>query len=476
MIDADACYAAMKARDPRFDGLFFVAVSTTGIYCRPVCTARTPGRDRCRFYRSSAQAEQAGYRACFRCRPELAPGHAPVDASARLVVEAVARIDAGFMNENRVDALAGQLGVTARHLRRTLVDALGVSPVELAQTRRLALAKQLLQDTSMPLADVAFASGFSSVRRFNAAFAERFSMPPSEVRRRAPSGDDETLRLDYRAPLAWDALLDFLRARAIPNVERVSEDAYERVVAIGDDVGRLRVTHDPKRAALRVHVSTALTKHLMFLVSRVRALFDLDARPAAIAERLGAHEVLAAAVAGRPGLRVPGAFDPFETLVRTVLGQQVTVRGATTLAGRLVARYGRRVDLDEGLAYASPTPERLARATHLARTVGLPKRRAETLRAVARAALAGALDTTDLDAFTESLSAIDGVGPWTTSYAAMRVLHHPDAFPAGDLVIAKALGAKNRKEAEARAEAWRPWRAYAAMYLWSTAATAGAKK
>lgn len=473
MLDADACYAALSARDPRFDGLFFVAVATTGIYCRPVCTARTPRKDRCRFYRLGAQAEQAGYRACFRCRPELAPGQATVDASARLVFQAVARIDAGFLNENRIDALAAQLGVTGRHLRRTMVDALGVSPVELAQTRRLALAKQLLQDTTMSLADVAFASGFSSVRRFNAAFAERFHMPPSQIRRRAPkSGDDETLRLDYRPPLAFDALLDFLRARAIPGVERVTEDAYKRVVAIQDRVGTLRVTHDPKRSALRVHVSTALLPHLMFIVSRVRALFDLDARPTAIAERLSQHPVLADAVAAQPGLRVPGSFDPFETLTRTVLGQQVSVRGATTLSGRLVDRYGTRVDLDEDLTHAFPAPARIARATGLARAVGLPKKRAATLRAIARAA--PSLDTTDVDTFTEALTAIDGVGPWTAAYAAMRVLHHPDAFPAGDLGIAKALGVTRSKDAVERSEAWRPWRAYAAMYLWSAKAAEGA--
>ncbi|MEQ8982992.1 MAG: AlkA N-terminal domain-containing protein, partial [Deltaproteobacteria bacterium] len=361
MFDADVCYRALAAKDRRFDGLFFVGVETTGIYCRPVCTARTPRRDRCTFYRSSALAEQAGFRACFVCRPELAPGSATIDATDRLVRNAVAHVDAGFLNDHGVDDLADRLGVTARHLRRATNEALGVTPVELAQTRRLALAKQLLQDTSMSLADVAFAAGFSSVRRFNASFAERFAMPPSEVRRRAPRGTDETLRLDFRPPLAWGALLDFLRVRAIPGVEQV-DDGYARVVAFGDDVGTVRVALDPKRAALRVAVSGALMPHLMPIVARVRSLFDLDARPDAIAERLGADTTLAAAVAAQPGLRIPGAFDPFETLVRTVLGQQVSVKGATTLAGRFVERYGERVG-DGPLSHRFPSPERIARAT-----------------------------------------------------------------------------------------------------------------
>lgn len=469
MFDADVCYRALAAKDRRFDGLFFVGVETTGIYCRPVCTARTPRRDRCSFYASSAQAEQAGFRACFVCRPELAPGASTVDATERLVRDAVAHVDAGFLNDHSVDELADRLGVTARHLRRATNEALGVTPVELAQTRRLALAKQLLQDTSMSLADVAFAAGFSSVRRFNASFAERFAMPPSEVRRRAPGGADETLRLDFRPPLAWASLLDFLRVRAIPGVERV-DDGYARVVAFGDDVGTIHVTRDPKRAALRVGVSGTLMPHLMRIVSRVRALFDLDARPDAIGERLGADHDLAAAVALQPGLRIPGAFDPFETLVRTVLGQQVSVKGATTLAGRFVERYGERIG--EGpLSHRFPPPERIARATGIARAVGLPKKRADTLRAVARAAVDGVFATTDVERFTEALLAIPGVGPWTASYAAMRVLHHPDAFPAADLGITKTLGVKTAREATDRAENWRPWRAYAAMYLWSTPAT-----
>ena len=471
-LDADTCYRALAARDPRFDGLFFVGVATTGIYCRPVCTARTPGPDRCSFFRSSAEAEKSGFRACFRCRPELAPGNAEVDAVQRIVELAVASIEEGYLDDHSVDELSESLGVGARHLRRAMVDAIGVTPVELAQTCRLALAKQLLQDTSISIADVAFASGFSSVRRFNAVFRKRFAMPPSKVRRGRSGTDRLRLRLDYRPPFDWPALLAFLEARAIPGVERVDGETYRRVVAYPErgGAGVVRVALD-RGNALLVEVDAELAPALTKIVARLRALFDLDARPDAIATHLREDPLLRPAVDAQPGLRVPGAFDPFETLVRTILGQQVSVRGATTLTGRLVERLGVPSEHEEGLTHVFPTARVVAAtsAEDIA-SIGLPKKRAQTIRAVALAFEARALTPrgVDLEAFEAQLVALPGVGPWTAGYAAMRVLHHPDAFPAGDLVLEKVTGS-SRAALSARAQAWRPWRAYAAMYLWSLA-------
>lgn len=478
--DERTCWGAVVTRDARFDGLFFVGVRTTGIYCRPVCAARTPRRERCSFFRLAAEAERAGFRACFRCRPELAPGCAPVDSVPRLVARALARIESGYLNDHSVDSLARELAVTPRHLRRAMDERLGIGPVELAQSRRIALAKQLLQDTSLGLADVAFASGFRSVRRFNALFLERFGRAPSEVRRRYAAPDTApgvSLRLDYRPPLDWRALLGFLGARAIPGVERVDGDEYSRVLRIGESTGTIRVRPDARRAALRADVSLPLTGSLMEVVARLRALFDLDARPDAVARDLSRDGALARLVARHPGLRVPGSADPFETIVRAVLGQQVSVRTATTLAGRIATRFGREVPAARsvGLTHRFPSARELgrARAEEVA-AIGLPLARARALLAIAGAfarrtaplVTAGA----SADELTRTLVSLPGVGPWTAQYAAMRVLHHPDAFPASDLGTRKALGRISAAAATARAERWRPWRSYAVMYLWTSLA------
>lgn len=471
----DASYAVICARDARFDGLLFVGVATTGVYCRPICPAKTPRKTRCTFYRSAAEAEQAGFRACFRCRPELAPGSASVDASERLGRLAVARIEAGFLNEQGIDALADNLGVSDRHLRRVLSRELGVTPVMLAQTRRLAVAKQLLHDTSLSLADIAFAAGFGSVRRFNAVFLDRFGRAPSTLRRakgeRAREGDEAadesaigqagaiTLRLDYRPPLDWERLIAFLAARALPGIEKVEAGIYHRVVfgPAGELAGHLSVAPDPKRAALRVTLDAELVPRLVDIVARTRRLFDLDAHPARVAEHFADDALLGPCVARLPGLRVPGAFEPFETAVRAILGQQVSVRAATTLAGRLVARFG------------APTPERMAAATidELC-AQGLTGARAATLQTLARAVLDGRVSFTTIDpeATIAALDDLPGIGPWTANYIAMRALAWPDAFPAEDLGVKKALGLTAKKSIEARAVAWRPWRAYAVMHLW----------
>jgi len=478
-LDSPTCYRAVAARDPRFDGRFFVAVRTTGIYCRPVCPARTPARSRCTFFGRAAEAEREGYRACLRCRPELAPGQGPVDAVPRLVASALARIEAGCLNEGSVDLLAAGLGVTSRHLRRALGSELGLSPVELAQSRRMALAKQLLQDTALPMAEVAFASGFRSLRRFNALFHGRFGRPPSALRRSGgePSGGGLVLRLDYRPPFDWEALLSFLAARATAGVEEVEGGVYRRTARLGARTGWLEVRPLPGRAALQARVSLSLAGALMPLAARLRALFDLDALPHLVSAHLAGDPRLRAAVRRRPGLRVPGAFDGFEAATRVVLGQQVSVAAATTVAGRLARALGEPCATPfPGLDRISPTPAAIAAAgeERIAR-MGMPGARARTLLALAGATADGSLrlERGAGPAELERLRSLPGVGEWTAQVIAMRALGDPDAFPAGDLAVRRALRAGLARQAEERSAAWRPWRAYAAVHLW-TAEAAGA--
>ncbi len=472
-MDADARYAALVTRDRRYDGVFFVGVSTTGIYCRPICPARTPGRTRCSFHETAAQAEAAGFRACFRCRPELAPGNAEIDAVDTLVATAAARITDGALNEGSVDDLAAELGVSARHLRRAMEARLGVSPIDLAQTRRLALAKQLLQDTGLSLTAVAFAAGFQSLRRFNAVFAEVMGSAPGALRRTHadPVGETLALRLDYRAPYDFDQILTFLAARAIPGVERVDRDSYRRVVHLDGKLGTIEVRRDDRRDALVLAISPSLTSVLMRLVARVRSMFDLDARPDVIDGVLGNDPVLAKLVAKRPGLRVPGAIDGFEAAVRALLGQQVSVAAATTLAGRFADRFGTPYDGGDGLTHRFPTAKEIVEVgvDRIAK-IGLPGARAAAVHgfAVAIEAKQIELEGRELEPFVTTAIALRGIGPWTAHYLAMRALHLPDAFPAADLGILKALDRVNPRDAEARAEAWRPFRSYAVMHLWTS--------
>ena len=366
-IDTETCYRALAARDARFDGLFFVGVTTTGIYCRPICSARTPGRDRCRFFASAAAAEHAGFRPCLRCRPELAPGHAPVDALGRTARLAAARIEAGALNDDgSLETLARELGLSSRQLRRAIRQEFGVSPVELAQTRRLLLAKQLLTETNLPMIEVALASGFASVRRFNALFRSHYSMTPSRIRRTAgvhSARDSLTLTLAYRPPLAWKPILQFLAGRATMGVESVLDDRYLRTVRMGETRGWVKVEPSARRNALSVEISTSLAAVLPTLLPRLRCLFDLDARPDVIAAHLSADPRLARAASQLPGLRVPGSVDGFEMAVRAILGQRISVPGATTLAGRLAAAFGEPIETPfPMLNRLSPRPERLAMA------------------------------------------------------------------------------------------------------------------
>ncbi len=479
-LDREACYRALVAKDTRFDGVFFVGVRTTGIYCRPVCRARTPGEARCVFFGHAAEAEREGFRACFRCRPERAPGSGSDASVSRTVAAAVARIEAGALNDGGLDELALSLGVTARHLRRCMQAELGVSPVEVAVSRRLALARELLHGTSLSITDVAFGSGWKSLRRFNDAFRAQHGVSPTVLRRRAVAAATSSgalrLELGYRPPYDWGSLLAFLSARAVRGVESVALGTYVRTVRIGGRRGWLALRPaQGGRHALSLEVSPALLHELMTVVQRVRRLADLDAQPDAIDPHLARDPRLAQLVKKRPGLRVPGAFEPFETAMAAVLGQQVTLRAGITLASRLVEALGEEVETPfEGVHRLWPTAERVARTREetLAK-LGMPGSRARTLIAVAKAIAGGHLDLerpASAASLAAKLCALPGVGPWTAEYILMRAASWPDAFPEGDVALAKALGGTARDGAAdaSVAEAWRPWRSYATLHLWTS--------
>lgn len=481
-MEADTLYRAVQSRDRRFEGRFVVAVTSTGIYCRPGCPARTPLRRNVTFYRHPAAAEAAGFRACARCRPDAAVWA----GTSATVKRALALIDAGWVdrgddargdgerdrerNGERIERLAERLGVGDRHLRRLFAEHVGTSPAAVAQTRRAHFARQLLDETDLPLGEVAFAAGFGSVRAFNAAMRRAFGRTPSELRARragAREGGALTLALPFRAPYAWAPLVGFLGARAIPGVEEVAADAYRRSTADG---GVVEVR--PGERQLRVSLRAPSAAGLRDAVERARRLFDLGADPAAIGELLARDRALAPAVRACPGLRVPGGWDGLELAVRAILGQQISVARATLLAGKLVARWGRPLPAPSGaLTHSFPAAATLAEAggDAIAAAVGMPRARGAAIAAVARAVADGALaldGALPLEALVERLIALPGVGPWTAQYLAMR-LGEPDAFPAGDLWLRRALDLSERALV-ARAEAWRPFRAYAAMHLWTS--------
>jgi len=474
-LEPDTCYRALRARDARFDGRFFVAVSSTRIYCRPVCTVKPPRRENCRFYPSPAAAEAAGYRPCLRCRPELAPGNASVDATSRLAKAAAGLLEDRAVDEEGLEAIAARLGVTDRHLRRAFGAEFGVSPVQFAQTQRLLLAKRLLTDTALPVTEVAFASGFGSLRRFNALFKERYRLQPGALRRRAlaeggAAQDILRFELAYRPPYDWPAVSAFLGARAIAGVEAVEGGVYRRTARLLVDgtpaAGWIEVAPAPRKTALRVHVSASLAKALPAVLARVKALFDLACNPVEVAQALGG---LAGAHAG---LRVPGAFDGFEVAVRAIVGQQVSVAAARTICGRIAEAFGDPVETPFALGRTFPDASRVAAVPHgRIASLGMPGARARTIVGVARAIAGGELDLSpnaDLDETLAKLRALPGVGEWTAQYLAMRALAWPDAFPHTDLGVLRALGEKDPRRVLQRAEAWRPWRAYAVMHLWQS--------
>ncbi len=478
-------YQALRARDPRFDGQFFVGVKTTGIYCRPVCAARTPRAASCVFLATAAAAERAGFRPCLRCRPELAPGGAVGPPLAQALFAAIrGRVARG----DSVRELAGTTGYSLRQLRRLTVRAFGVTPVEILQTERLLFAKKLLHETHLPITEVALTAGFRSLRRFNALFRERYRLSPSELRRKGvPSvlatfdaPDVLTLRLAYRPPFAWQELLAYLTRRAVPGVEWVDPErgSYGRTVDLGGKTGWVLVVPSARGHTLEIRTPARFADGLWTVLTRLRALFDLDANPACIDEHLGADPLLAGSVRAHPGLRVPGAWTPFELAVRAVLGQQVSVAGATTLAWRLAARFGEALSTPfDALHRLAPTPAVLAGApAEEIAAVGLPRARAQTIRDLAAFAVRGELDfrsADGIDGAVATLRRVRGIGEWTAQYVAMRALRYPDAFPAADLGLRKALAPPGKtlaseKEVAARSAPWRPWRAYAVLHLWQS--------
>jgi len=476
-LDSKACYRALCTRDQRFDGRFFTGVTSTGIYCRPVCPARTPKRDNCRFFPHATAAEEAGFRPCLRCRPETSPGTPAWQGASATVSRALRLIDDGALDNGGVDDLSKRLGVGARHLRRLFDEHLGASPLAVAMTRRVHFAKRLLEETALPILQVAHTAGFNNARRFNAAFKERFDRPPSAVRRAAAHTKQSgaiRLRLSYRPPLAWETFLDYLSPRLIPGVEEIVGDSYRRTIALGAVEGLLEISPDRARNILVLEVPVAAAPLLFEIVARIRRFLDLTADPEVIDAQLSSDPVLAALSVPR-GLRVPGAWDSFELAIRCILGQQVTVKSATTLSGRLVKAFGRKLDKPDGLGWIFPTPESIAGApTKKIAAIGMPEARAAAIRGLARAVAEGepVLEpAAELEEALSRLTALQGIGEWSANYIAMRALREPDAFPAGDLGLRRALADDGRpmsaRALARQAEGWRPWRAYAAIRLWT---------
>ena len=476
---------ARLSRDARFDGRFFIGVKTTGIYCRPICPANAPKSENVVFYRTAASAGEAGFRPCLRCRPECAPGTAAWAGTSTTVRRGLRLIAEGALDDGNIEHLSDRLGVTSRHLRRLFTKHLGASPLAVAHTQRLHFAKNLIDQTSMSMRDISVAAGFGSVRRFNDTFRKTYGRTPRELRKqRNPSvvASVFSVQLPYRLPFDWDRLLAFFAARATPGVERVEDGRYLRSVSIGGASGVIDIRDADGQLALSLH---GLGTDVLFsIVQRVRHLFDLDASTDDIARVLSTDKVLRPLLKSNPGVRVPGSWDGFEVTVRAILGQQVSVSAATTLAGRIADRYGDVVDVAvENLERAPnrlfPRPEQLARAR--LESLGIIRSRAQTIRSVAKAVLNGELDF-DTAAPAEStcaaLTAIKGIGDWTAEYVSMRAMKDPDAFPASDLGLLRAFDYPERermkpRELMKRAEAWRPWRAYAALLLWGSPKGAG---
>lgn len=482
-MDDDACYRALLTRDARFDGRLFVGVKSTGIYCRPICPARTPMRKNVTFYPTAAAAQEAGFRPCLRCRPETSPDLASWRGTSNTVSRALTLIESGALDDGDVDTLAGRLGVGERQLRRLFKQHLGASPVAVAQTRRVLLAKQLIHETRLPMAEVALASGFGSVRRFNETFAQLFRRPPASLRRKggpelsAGEVGAVSVSLPYRPPYDWDAQLAFLALRAIPGVEQVKDGVWSRTIAFGAETGVVSVSLG-EGARLNVAVRFPRLAALPQIIARVRRTFDLAADPQEIGVQLSRDPVLAPLVAARPGLRVPGAWDGFELAVRAILGQQITVPAAIVIAGKIVAEHGAPVVAPveglEALTHIFPTPQQLAAADLSG--LPMPGARQRALSAMAQAIVDDPLifgPTRELDDAIKQLKALPGIGEWTAQYIAMRELREPDAFPAADIGLMRAFAGPDGvrpspAELAAHAEAWRPWRAYAAQHLWAS--------
>ena len=478
MLDWRVCSRARLSRDPRFDGKFYIGVLGSRVYCRPICPAPTAKEKNCRYFATAAAAAEAGFRPCLRCRPESSPGTPAGMGTSNTVSRALRLIGESGLEDGGVEWLAERLGVGSRHLRRLFVRHLGATPMAVEQTRRMHFAKKLVDETDLPMQEVAIASGFGSVRRFNAGIQRVYHRTPSQLRHLARrtgihTGDQYRFRLSFRPPYHWQAMLDFLAPRATPGVEVIENSTYRRTVSVNGIDGYVEVSMD-ERVALLVRIDFPDPRSLFSIVERIRAMFDVNADWSRIGKTLRTDRLLGMIVKSEPGIRVPGCWNGFELAVRAILGQQVTVRGATALAGRLTAEFGKKFAGPKGLTHLFPSAETLSNARLT--SIGLTGARAETIRVLARTVASGKIKfegVVDSENFLRHLCEIPGIGVWTAQYIAMRALGEPDAFPSSDLGLLRSSGLGTARELELRAEPWRPWRAYAAMYQWRMAAKGG---
>ena len=481
-LDWQTCSRARLSRDPRFDGKFFIGVVGSGVYCRSICPAPTAKEKNVRYFPSAAAAAEAGFRPCLRCRPESSPGTPAWLGTSNTVSRALRLIGESGLEDGGVELLAERLGVGSRHLRRLFLQHLGATPIAVAQTRRLHFAKKLIDETTLPMYQVAMASGFGCVRRFNAGIRAVYHRTPTQIRRLARQKDIQPgnhyfFKLHFRPPYHWEGMLSFLAARATPGVEQVENGKYRRTISLGGRSGYFEVALDGVRDALLVRIEFGDPRSLFVIVERIRKMFDLAADWAAIVRSLTSHPVLARSVKADPGLRVPGCWNGFELAVRAILGQQITVKGATSLAGRIARTFGSPFSGPMGLTHLFPAAEVLADAK--LEKIGLTGQRAQTVRALSRAVCRGEIDfggVVDSGVFLERLCEIPGIGKWTAQYVAMRALGEPDAFPSSDLGLLHAAALGTSRELEQHAESWRPWRAYAAIYLWRIASQKGSRE
>jgi AraC family transcriptional regulator of adaptative response / DNA-3-methyladenine glycosylase II len=481
-LDRRALDRARASRDARFDGRFFIAVTSTGIYCRPICPTPSAKKANVRYYATASAAAEAGFRPCLRCRPEAAPGTPAWMGTSTVVRRALRLIEDGALDDGSVEALAAHVGIGARQLHRLFVQHVGASPITVAQTRRLHFAKRLLDETSLPITEIAMAAGYGSLRRFNDAFRKTYRRPPRDLRRQrrdglVTDGDEVVLRLAYRPPYDWAAMCGFLAASAVPGVERVDERGYARAVAVAGGHAIICVHALDGVHALELRARGAAPAALFQLSSAARRAFDLACDPARVATSLASDAILGALVKRSPGLRIPGAWDPFECAVRALLAQRVGAVTARTLAARLVTRAGVRLAArNEGLTHLFPSPAALASVR--LDGLGLVPPQIAGLRRLSQMALDGTLDfDAPPERVTAALSAVAGFGERAVQEFALRALGDPDAFPAGDVVLRRRASRNGAtltaRELEARADAWRPWRAYAALHLWAAAASDG---
>jgi AraC family transcriptional regulator, regulatory protein of adaptative response / DNA-3-methyladenine glycosylase II len=474
-LDLQTCSRARLTRDARFDGKFFIGVITSGVYCRSICPAPTAKEKNVRYYPTAAAAAEAGFRPCLRCRPECSPGTPAWLGTPNTVSRALRLIDESGLEDGGVEHLASRLGVGSRHLRRLFLQHLGATPSAVAQTRRLHFAKKLIDETTLPMNEVALASGFGCVRRFNAAIRKIYQRTPTQIRRLSRLTGDQpknqyVFRLRYRPPYHWPGVLKYLEMRATPGVEAVEGNCYRRTISLNGQRGYFEVSLDEESPTLNVRLHFGDPRALFVIIQQIREMFDVDADWSAIVRGLSEDPALARRLRSAPGLRVPGCWDGFELTVRAILGQQITVRGATSLAGRIGAKFGEPFSPTKALSQIFPSAQVLSEADLT--TVGLTKARAATIRNVARAVREGKINfqrVLDSNALQAQLGAIPGIGKWTTEYVAMRALREPDSFPSGDRGLLRALQLGDADQLEKRADAWRPWRAYAATYLWCVA-------